>query len=227
MTNKLTAILLTSLLFTIYCVGDVCANDYHPTRLIIRMDAANSQTALADLKSELHASALSPLISSNRNSLSGGGFGANIYIAEFADSNMRSEAEFIAKIIPGVVYAERDYYMQLFSDPLFSNQWGLANDGQQYLGIVRVGGIGNGRGLTARSCFGRGASGCASDSSSGRAAANNVARSRSPSSSASANMRTVSNRGKVRAPRSRSLIPRTLNPARSASPSWLNPAETR
>ena len=143
MTNKLTATLLSILLSTVFCLGDIYAADFHPTRLIIRMDAANSHASLADLKSELHASALSPLISSNRYSLSGGGFGTDIFIAEFADSNERLDAEVIGKTIPGIVYAERDYYMQLFSDPLFSNQWGLTNDGQQYFGIVRVAGIGN------------------------------------------------------------------------------------
>jgi hypothetical protein len=40
-------------------------------------------------------------------------------------------------------------------------------------------------------------------------------------------MRTVSSRGAERAPRSRSLMPRTLNPERWASSSWERDAAIR
>ena len=60
-----------------------------------------------------------------------------------------------------------------------------------------------------------------------RAAAKNAPRSAPVRPSASARRRTVSRWGAVRAPRSRSLIPRTLRAARSARSSCVSPAVRR
>jgi hypothetical protein len=64
-------------------------------------------------------------------------------------------------------------------------------------------------------------------SRAGPAAASSAARSSSPSARPSASMRTVSNRGAGCNPRSRSLMPLRLSPARSARSSWDSPAALR
>lgn len=60
-----------------------------------------------------------------------------------------------------------------------------------------------------------------------RLAVMRLERSASLRSSAATRSLTVSRCGRVRAPRSRSLMPRALSPARSASASWVIPAARR
>lgn len=121
----------------------VYAADYHPTRLIVRFDHSLSQITLGNIRATAGAAKFLPLFRQNRHSLAGGGFTAGVYAAEFSDSVACEAAESFLRSQPGVLYVERDYFLELFSDPLYSRQWGLQNDGQDYWGIIRVPGSGN------------------------------------------------------------------------------------
>ncbi len=119
------------------------AADFHPTRLIIRLSSSASPASLGQLQSEIAATQMQPLFSANHSALAGGGFKSDVFAVEFKDSLAMIRAESRLQGQPGILYAERDYYMQLFGDPLFSNQWGLQNNGQEYYGIIRVPGSNN------------------------------------------------------------------------------------
>ena len=119
------------------------AGGYHPTRLIVRLESSASQSAINKISSAVIAAKFSPLFKVNSNALARSGFGESVYVAEFADSNTRADAEKFLASQPDVVYVERDVLMELFSDPLYTYQWGMQNDGQEYPGIIRVPGTGN------------------------------------------------------------------------------------
>lgn len=135
------------LVLTIFVVAQlpafVVADDFHPTRLIVRFAEATSQSSLSKISSSVQAERIVPLFRAAHISAADTRFGASVYVMEFADSIARSYAETELARQPGIVYAERDVIMKVFNDPLFSYQWGINNFGQEYLGIIRVPGIGN------------------------------------------------------------------------------------
>ncbi|MCB2229178.1 S8 family serine peptidase [bacterium] len=68
------------------------------------------------------------------------------YLYVTPDTTARSTDAIAAIGADRIAHIEPDYYLELFdlpSDGLFSNQWGLYNDGQGYLGIVRLPGVGD------------------------------------------------------------------------------------
>ncbi len=143
MIKKILVTTIALIILAFFAAGNLFAADFHPTRLLVRLESSITQNSLAKMAGDIDAISIAPLINVNRQSLTGDGFGANVFVMQFADSNSCAAALAQLKATPGVVYAEPDYYMQLFSDPLLSHQWGLANNGQEYFGIVRVAGIGN------------------------------------------------------------------------------------
>ncbi len=124
------------------CVsGFSIAADYHPTRLVVktRPTAVAKRTALATI---LNAKRLEPLVKGTAHAADSDPL-SRIFVAEFADTASCNAAERILSLDPEIEYVERDYYQQMFADPLESNQWGLANTGQEFLGIRRVPGSEN------------------------------------------------------------------------------------
>ncbi len=119
------------------------AGGFHPTRLIVRLASPASQSSLNKISSAAGAAKFTPLANVSRNSLAGSGPWTSVYVAEFADSIARADAEVYFASQPDVVYVERDALMEMFSDPLYTFQWGMQNDGQEYPGIVRIPGTGN------------------------------------------------------------------------------------
>ncbi len=68
------------------------------------------------------------------------------YVYASPDSTLRAIDVIAAVGADRVAHVEPDYYLELFefpADSLFSNQWGLYNYGQPYLGIDRLPGIGD------------------------------------------------------------------------------------
>lgn len=113
------------------------ALDYSPNRLIVKLN--NPSAKLNDYRtSSLGVSKIIPLFEKPQNSLSGKHFSSPVYLFVFADESSRKNAENLLASDPAVEYVERDYLAQLFDDdPLFHDQWGLRNTGQDYFGIKR------------------------------------------------------------------------------------------
>jgi hypothetical protein len=116
---------------------------YSPDRLIVKLKSSSAK--LDSYRStSLGVSKIVPLFGPPRSSLSGIHFISPVYIFYFDDDASRQRAESVLATDPGVEYVERDYLAQLFDDdPLFHDQWGLHNTGQDYLGIQRNEGLEN------------------------------------------------------------------------------------
>ncbi len=135
--------LVVTLLVVAILPAIVAAAEYHPTRLIVRLDSSTSQSSLSKLSSSVHADKITPLLKGNHVASASRGAFASVYVMEFADSIVRVRAESELAGQPGIAYVERDIYMVTFSDPLYVYQWGMHNVGQEYPGIIRVPGIAN------------------------------------------------------------------------------------
>jgi hypothetical protein len=110
---------------------------YHPNRLIVRFRSQPATTSLAASAQDVGAAEVRPLL----HRLSGkseAAFAAKLYLYVFPDSVKRLAAEGILSHEAYIESVERDYKIELFYDPLFENQWGLRNQGQRYLGIIRT-----------------------------------------------------------------------------------------
>lgn len=106
-----------------------------PTRLIVRFEQAPTVLAsyqLAGLQE------ITPLFSGQRQRALSARFGAPVYVFRFSDEQSLLDAQDSLAADPAIRYVERDPLMQLFSDPLFDQQWGLRNEGQVYRGIDRI-----------------------------------------------------------------------------------------
>ncbi len=113
------------------------ADAYHPYRLIVKYKSPPATTSLQQTAAKALAANVKTIFpvadTKDRTSIKNTGF-----IYTFADSLKRLAAESLLSNDPAIQYVERDYKMELFSDPLYQNQWGLTNQAQGYLGIVRV-----------------------------------------------------------------------------------------
>lgn len=136
-------IVLTAALLALVAPGGLIASDYHPSRLIVKFRPGAASSQLNKVAAVAGARTVEPLVPSAQLVHRDAEGLARVKIVEFNSDSTRAVAESILAADPAVEYVERDYYMQLFADPLFPNQWGLVNTGQPYLGIVRIPGFEN------------------------------------------------------------------------------------
>jgi hypothetical protein len=124
----------------LYAVSFAAAEEaYHPNRLIVRFWSQQGTANLAASAQNSGAAEVRPIL----RRLSGKGraaFAATSYLYVFSDSAKRLAAESMLSRQPYVESVERDYRIELFYDPQFENQWGLRNQGERYLGIIRTAG---------------------------------------------------------------------------------------
>ncbi|MFH2055350.1 MAG: S8 family serine peptidase [bacterium] len=132
-------VVLLLLLLTVSLSAGV---DFSPNRLIVRFQ--QEPTALGSYQAQCPGlESVTPLFPPARQTALAVRFPAPAYVFTFSDEALLLAAQSRLASDPAVRYAERDPLMQLFSDSLFSQQWGLRNEGQTYLGIERISGINN------------------------------------------------------------------------------------
>ncbi len=119
------------------------ANDYHPTRLIVKFRDFPAASTLAGTLASAGASGYEPVVPATARVTKSRSELEKSFVFTFEDSLARRAAQAELETDNAVLSVELDYKMQLFHDPLYQYQWGLENNGQSYPGIIRVDGPGN------------------------------------------------------------------------------------
>lgn len=125
--------------------GSLTASDYepyHPRHLIVRFKNDDPKH-VQKIRQALAPGNCERLFAERGTASLRHAFSAPVYLLTYASEEERLVAESILGRDTAIAYVERDYRAELFSDPLFEQQWGLRNVGQDYLGIERLAGYNN------------------------------------------------------------------------------------
>ncbi len=138
--NRLLSISTLLILLSVASLGYAAPQDFH--RLVVKFKSAPS-AKLSFLKTNLAAVAVSPVFSAGQRSTSNEGWREKYYVVTFTDSVTLKQAMTSLSQDDDIESVEPDFLMELFYDPLFDRQWGMANSGQEYYGIIRRSGLEN------------------------------------------------------------------------------------